>query len=105
MTKEDKRKWKKSEIYVQCGKVVEKELTYERFLEGINGIMEYFFNYKDMTIDIAFHYEQNRKIYELNINGYTDNAERYQFNSCEELLECRVIEGKTLSEIWPDLEN
>lgn len=97
------RKWKRSLIYIQCGKKIEEELTYEKFVKTIDN--EYWFKYKDKTIDIAFHHEQDKKIYELNINGYEKDAMRYEFNSPEELLENGRVDGKTLKDIWEDLEN
>ena len=99
------RRWKRSIVYTQLGKIVEEELTYDKFVSGLKQNWEYYFNYNNATIDIAFHYEDGKKIYELNINGYWDNAERYYFSSVDKLVDSKVIDGKSLSEIWEELEN
>lgn len=100
------RKWNKSLIYCQCGKRKEKELTYELFKKNVlEGNYEDSFRFKDFTFDIAFHFNGKMKIYELNINGYDEDATHYFYNSAEELLENGRIDGKTIKEIWNDLEN
>ena len=80
------------------------ELTYEFFSQHIG--YEGFFYYGNQTIDIACHGSFDNVVYELNINGDDeDKAIRYEFNSPEELLKNGKIDGKTLKEIWEDLEN
>lgn len=80
-----------------------KELTYDFFAENLD--WEWNFNYNGYTIDIAWHKEKEKAVYELNINGYKENALRYSFDTPEELLEKGCVDGKTLKEIWNDLEN
>lgn len=99
------RKWKKSLIFYQRGKIIEAELTFDKFIKGLQSESEYFFVYDGTTIDIAFHYEQHKKIFELNINGYCDNAERYCFATIDELIHSKLIDGKSLIEIWDKLAN
>ena len=85
-------------------KPIFEELTYEFFAQHID--YEWFFYYGKQTIDIACHGSFKNVVYELNINGYDEDiAIRYEFNSPEELLENGKIDGKTLKEIWEDLEN
>lgn len=96
------RKYKRSLIYTQCGKIIEEELTYEKFLSTID--YEHCFVYKDKTIDIAFHYEGSKQIWELNINSDT-YKEYLTFNSPQELIENARIDGKSIREIWDELEN
>lgn len=99
------RKYKRSIIYTQRGIRREEELTFERFIEGLYGCGEYFFYYRDKVIDIAFHFEAGKKIYELNINGYTDDAERYEFDTVDELINFKAFDNKSLTDIWEELEN
>lgn len=79
------------------------ELTYDFFADNLG--WEWFFKFKDKTIDIAWHEENGKVVYELNINGYDEDARRYEFNSAEKLLEKGQIDGKTIKEIWNELEN
>lgn len=105
MKKEElfKRKWKRSLIYSVSGKKVETELTYDYFSLHLDH--EWWFRFRDHTIDIATHYD-GKKVYELNIDGYDEDcAVRFEFDSPQELLACAKIDGKTLKEIWEDLEN
>lgn len=97
------RKWKRSLIYSSWRKRIEEELTYEKFVENIDN--EFSFRYKNITLDIAFHYEGKKKVYELNLNGYEENATHGYFNSADELLKNARIEGKSIKEIWNELEN
>lgn len=100
--KEKKRKYKRSLIYTQGGKTIEEELTYEKFLSTIS--YEYCFTYKNKTIDIAFHYEYSKQVWELNINC-DGKTESYLFYSSEELINKAKIDGKSIREIWDELEN
>lgn len=103
MKKED-RKFKRSLIFSQCGKTIEEELTYEKFVDCLKRNFEFFFTYKKNTIDISHHCENGIKIYEFNINGYESDAQCSIFESVEALLKNARIEEKTLSEIWEELE-
>ena len=98
------RKFKRSLIFTQCGKTIEEELTYKKFADCLKKDFEFFFSYRNKTIDIAYHFESGEKIYEFNINGYEGDAHYAQFKSVEELLSNAKIEGKTLLEIWEELE-
>lgn len=104
MNKKDRR-FKKSLIYSQCGKTVEEELTYDKFVECLKSNFEFFLTYKNYTIDIAYHFENDVKIYECSVNGYGINAQYAEFESIDELLENFKLEEKLLFEIWDDLEN
>lgn len=95
------RKWKKSFIYTKCFEEIEKELTWDLFIKYLNEYFEFCFYYQNLTIDIAFHYENKRKIYELNIS----DGRYLCFNSVEELISYKAFDNKSLSEIWTDLEN
>lgn len=80
------------------------ELTYEFFSQHVD--YEWNFNYGGQSVDITWHNLNGGKIYELNIDGYDENkAIRYEFNSAEELLQNGRINGKTLKEIWDELNN
>lgn len=83
-------------------KPIFEELTYEKFVENIDN--ELSFIYKNINIDIAFHYEGKKKVYELNLNDYEKTTHQY-FNSADELLMNARIEGKSIKEIWNELEN
>lgn len=78
--------------------------TFDRFVEGLYGNSEYFFTYGGHTIDIAFHFENTAKVYEVNIDGYGSDARHLCFSSVPALLEARVMDGKTIQELWADLE-
>lgn len=79
------------------------ELTYDYFVNNLD--MEWYFIYKGMSIDVATHGSKDKPIYELTLNGYDENkAVRYEFTSSRALLEAK-IDGKTIKEIWEDLEN
>lgn len=78
--------------------------AFNRFLDGVNGNSEYFFAYNGHTIDIAFHFENTAKVYEVNIDGYGSDARHLCFSSVHALLEARVLDGKTIQELWDDLE-
>lgn len=85
------------------------ELTIDFFKEHLD--YEYWFKYHDKSIDIAHYFDKikNKKIYHISINNLNDtnykNAIHQEFESAEELLNKGRIEGKTLPEIWNDLEN
>lgn len=95
--------FKKTIVYTYLGKRIEEELTYEKFIELLNGNGEFFFNYGDITIDFAYHHEKNNKIWEVNINGYESDAEHQYYNSVAELESNTRICGKTIAEIWDEL--
>lgn len=99
------RKWRKSLIFYQQGTIIEEELTFDKFINGLQSESEYFFVYDGTSIDIAFHYEKHKKIFELNINGYCDNAERYSFATIDELIHSKLIDGKSIIEVWDKLTN
>lgn len=98
------RKWKRSLIYTQQFKTYEKELTWDLFIKTLNEAMEYQFLYKDLSIDIAFHFEGPKKVYELNING--DNKSQFlYFDTVDELVNYKAFEEKSLFDIWDELKN
>lgn len=97
-------KWKRSFQYSQVGQLIEEELTFDKFIVGLSNGMEYFFTYKEHTIDVAFHFDKSQKIYEVNIDGYTNSPRYCYFHSIEELISCVILENKSLRELWPDLE-
>lgn len=103
MKKED-RKFKRSLIYSQRGKTIEEELTYDKFSDCLKKNFEFFFIYKNNTIDISYHFESGIKIYEFNVNGNEKFPQYSEFKSVEDLLKNAKIEEKTLSEIWEELE-
>lgn len=78
--------------------------TFDRFVEGLYGNSEYFFTYGGHTIDIAFHFENTAKVYEVNIDGYDSDARHLRFSSVPALLEAKILDGKTIQELWADLE-
>ena len=102
--KRETRKYQRSLIFSKCGKTIEEELTYDKFVECLKSNFEFFFIYKDKTIDIAYHIENDVKIYEFNINGNESDAQNFEFQSVEELLKNAKIEKKTLFEIWDELK-
>lgn len=79
------------------------ELTYDFFVENLG--WEWDFIYGDTTIDIACHKDGDKTVYELTINAYSEDYIYQEFDTPEELLEKGLIYGKTLKEIWEDLEN
>ena len=81
-----------------------RKLTFDRFAEGLYGNSEYFFTYKGHTIDIAFHLENTAKVYEVNIDGYGPDARHLYFSSVPALLGAKILDGKTIQELWEDLE-
>ena len=99
------RKWKRSLIYTQCFKTIEKELTWDLFIKSLNENMEFCFYYQTKTIDIAFHYENGKKVYELNVSD-GDNHNYLCFNSVEALISYKAFDNnKSLFDIWEELEN
>jgi len=99
-----RQKWKRSFQYTQFGRTFEEELTFERFISGLKNGMEYFFTYNDHTIDVAFHLERSKVVYEVNVDGYGSEDQHYEFFSVEKLVDCTILEGKSLRELWLDLE-
>lgn len=101
-----KRKWKRSLIFTQYRKVIEEELTYERFVKELElGLLEFSFLYNDIYIDIAYHYNGTKKVYELNLN-YKDGRAIYQeYDSPQSLLTQGFVNGYLLKDIWSQLQN
>lgn len=97
-------KWKKTLKYTQCFKIIEKELTWDLFIKGLNEYMEYFFYYNNLVIDIAFHYEDGKKKYELNIQNGEDHT-YFIFDTVDELIHYQAFNNKSIFDIWDDLEN
>ncbi len=97
-------KHKKTLRYTQCFKVIEKELTWDLFIKGLNENMEYFFYYNNLIIDIAFHYEEGKKIFELNIQD-GENHTYFVFDTVDDLLHYQAFNNKSIFDIWDDLEN
>ena len=100
----EKQKKKKILKYTKCLKVYEKELTWELFTKYLNDNMEFCFYFNDITIDIAFHYENKIKVYELNISS-GEEITNLVFNSVDELTSFKAFNNKTLYDIWDELEN
>ncbi len=79
------------------------EVTYDFFANNLG--WEWALGYNGNIINIAWHIFKKRAIYEFNINGHDEkNAIRLEFDSPELLLEGATIEGKSLKEIWDDIE-
>ena len=100
----EKQKKKKTLKYTKCFKVYEKELTWELFTKYLNDNMEFCFYFNNITIDIAFHYENKIKVYELNISS-GEKITNLVFNSVDELTSFKAFNNKTLYDIWDELEN
>lgn len=100
----EKQKMKKILKYAKCFKVYEKELTWDLFVQYLNENMEFCFYYNNITIDIAFHCENEIKVYELNIST-GENITSLKFNSVDELTSFKVFNNKSLCDIWDELEN
>lgn len=83
-------------------KPIFEELTYEFFAEHLD--WEWFFTYKDKSINIAWHKDGDKVIYELNIKNYDKNVMCYEFDTPKDLLENGKIDDKTIKEIWIDLK-
>lgn len=66
--------------------------------------MEFCFYFNNITIDIAFHYENKIKVYELNIFS-GEKITNLVFNSVDELTSFKAFNNKTLYDIWDELEN
>ena len=94
-------KKKKFLRYTQCFKRYEKELTWDLFVECLKSIWEFCFYYGDKTIDIAFHYENGVKVYEINISS-EQPTQHLTFYTVEELISCKVFDNKKYSKhnIW-----
>lgn len=58
----------------------------------------------DITIDIAFHYKDKIKVYELNISS-GENRTNLNFNSIDELISFKAFNNKSLYDIWDELED
>ncbi len=97
-------KKKKTLKYTKCFKVYEKELTWDLFIKCLNDNMEFCFYLNNITIDIAFHYEGKKKVYELNISS-EDKTTNLVFDSVDELTSFKAFNNKTLYDIWDELEN
>lgn len=90
--------------YTKYFKVHEEELTWELFIKYLNENMEFCFYFNNITIDIAFHYEGKKKVYELNISS-GEKITNLVFNSVDELTSFKAFNNKTLYDIWDELEN
>ena len=101
---ENKKPWKRSFSYSNKGQSFEEELTFDKFLSGIQNGLEYFFTYFDHSIDIAYHFNGLERVYEVNLDGYTDNPVYFTFHSADELVHHAILEGKTIQELWDELE-
>lgn len=100
------RKYKRSIIYTKLFKTYEEELTYERFVKELySRNYECEFRYKNLYIDVAYHLCNKNIVYELNISDASSTILLLEFNSIEELLNTRAVEGKTIKELWEFLEN
>ncbi len=96
-------------IWAEKTEVVTK-LAFDRFVEGLCGNSEYFFTYGGYTIDIAFHFENTAKLYEVNIGGYDSDARHLRFSSVPALLWEKILDGKpfrSCGRIWkgPKIHN
>lgn len=100
----EKQKKKKTLKYTKCFKVYEKELTWDLFIKYLNENMEFCFYLNNITIDIAFHYKNKSKVYELNISS-GENRTNLIFNSVDELISFKAFNNKSLCDIWDELEN
>ena len=98
------QKKKKTLKYVRCFKVYEEELTWDLFIKYLNEHIEFCFYFENKTIDIAFHYENNVKVYELNITE-GENRINLLFNKIDELISFKAFNNKSLYDIWEKLEN
>lgn len=102
----------KKYVYTKLFKNYEVELTWELFLNLLGNNGEFFFNYKSntsnsyYTLDICFTYLGDNKIYIVNIgNEHYENINHFEFNTINELLDSKIIENKSIRELWPSLEN
>lgn len=100
----EKCKKKKTLKYVKCFKVHEEELTWDLFIKYLNENMEFCFYFNNVTIDIAFHYQNKTKVYELNISS-GEKRTNLIFNSVDELISFKAFYNKSLCDIWDELEN
>ena len=100
-----KRGYKKTLKYIKCFKIYEEELTWDLFIKLLNENMEFcFYLNNNITIDVAFHYENKTKVYELNISS--GEAITYLiFNSVDELVSYKAFNNKSLYDVWEELEN
>ncbi len=99
-----KNKKKKTLKYTKCFKVYEEELTWNLFVKYLSEYMEFCFYWKNITIDIAFHYENKIRVYELNISS-GEKIINFSFNSVDELTSFKAFNNKSLYDIWDELEN
>lgn len=93
-------------------KNIEYELSYDIFVKELLNGDEFWFKYQDNSIDIAHYPKENKAndmVYHISINYVNDlkceNGEHQFFDTPEELLEKGRIDGKTIKEIWDELEN
>lgn len=84
--------------------MITEELTFEKFITGLQSGIEFFFTYNHHTIDLAFHFDNSKLFYEVNIDGYSDSAYHYTFDSIDELLRSAILASKTIVELWDDLK-
>lgn len=98
------QKKKKTLKYTRCFKVFEEELTWDLFIKYLNEYMEFCFYFENKTIDIAFHYENGFKVYELNISEGESRTNLF-FDTIDELISFKAFNSKSLYDIWEDLEN
>ena len=82
----------------------EEELTWDLFIKYLNENMEFCFYFDDTTIDIAFHYENKTKVYELNISD-AQNQKQFMFDSVEALVCFKAFDDKSLFDIWDEIKN
>lgn len=90
--------------YTKLFKVYEEELTWDLFIKFLNENMEFCFYFNNITIDIAFHYKNKIKVYELNISS-GETITNLLFNSVDELVSFKAFNNNSLYDIWDELEN
>ena len=101
---ENRKLWKRFFTYTKKGQVIEEELTFDKFINGLENGLEYYFTYRDHCIDVAYHFDGSDKIYEVNLDGYGDHPRYYSFKSVNDLITFAILEEKTIQELWDDLE-
>ncbi len=68
--------------------------------------IEFSFKYDSVFIDYAYHFEKDKRIYEINIyNEATRHTKNFYFLDINEMLSQKIINGNTIEELWEYLEN
>ena len=81
-----------------------REMSWDQFLYYYSNYDEFMFVYEGIEYHLAFHDEGEKVIAEFNVGTKETGYENFEYSSQQELLENAKIAGKSIQEIWEELE-